>query len=319
MVQGMLNRRFLRMKAFQAIYAFKSSNGDLIEGEKKMMMSIEEVETLYLYLIQILGELQEIAEQKIEQNKNKNFATEEDLNPNLKFVNNAVLRLIVDNEELQKMMKNHKVSWDLESDNLKKLWNDIANSELYDRYMNDPRVGYHLDKEFVIKMFKEFIVPYEILHDILEDKNIYWYDDLAIVAINVIKSINGLKKETIHDTNWLAPLYKDEVDDVLFVKELYRKTMLNEEDLEKRIEKYIKNWDVDRIAKIDMTIMEMALSEFLYQKSVPVKVTMNEYIELAKDYSTPKSKVFINGILDKMVVDLKDSGELQKTGRGLIS
>tara|TARA_Y100000768_G_scaffold363152_1_gene322559 strand:+ start:121 stop:1077 length:957 start_codon:yes stop_codon:yes gene_type:complete len=315
---GILNRRYLRVKVFQAIYAYSQSNNDLIVGEKNMLKSINEIYDLFLYEVQLILDVVEMARRNIEQNREKRLPTPEDLNPNMKFVENQVISMLENNEVFTREVEKRKISWGIESDNVKKLWRAIRECDEYLNYMNNPERSFKEDKELIVKLYKNYIVGFEALHHFLEDRSIYWMDDLTVVSINVAKTINHMKYSEDTTRNLLPSLFKDREDDVQFVKELYRKTILNDEELSQHIEEKTKNWEVDRIVRLDVILMKMALAEFLYFKTIPVKVSMNEYIELAKSYSTPNSKNFINGILDKLVADLKSKGIIQKVGRGLI-
>lgn len=318
-MQGILNRRYLRVKVFQAIYAYSQSNNDLIVGEKNMLKSINDIYDLYLYQLALITEVVEMARRTIDHNKSKRLATEEDLNPNTKFVDNQVIHMLENNEEFKREIEKRKINWALESDNVKKLWKKIQASDEYLNYMQSSEKSFKDDKDIISRLYRLHIAEFESLHHFLEDRSIYWMDDLSIVAQNVVKTINGLTYSENPDKNILPRLFKDPQDDTGFIRELYRKTILKNEELSQRIEQRTKNWEVDRIVRLDVILMKMALAELLYFKTIPVKVTLNEYIELAKSYSTPQSKNFVNGILDKMVNDLQKSGEIVKTGRGLIN
>jgi len=317
-MQGMLNRRYLRVKVLQALYAFESSNTDLDVGEKNMLKSINDIRDLYYYMLELVSNVVEMARRNMEQNKEKQLPTEEDLNPNLKFIENKIVAILEENVEFQRQVEARKISWAVESDNVKKLWRMIRDSEEYAEHMADSATGFQQDKEFLIKIFKQFIAEFEILHEYLEDRSIYWHDDLELVCINVVKTLNQLKQDTSPDRSILLDLYKDKEDDIKFVKDLYRRTILNHETLSELIDANTANWELERIAKLDVILMKMALCEMLYFSSIPVKVTLNEYVELAKNYSTPNSRMFVNGVLDKLAIQLKDEGKLVKTGRGLI-
>jgi N utilization substance protein B len=318
MQEGMINRRYLRVKGLQAIYAFESDNADMTVGEKNMLTSINKIYDLYLYVLELTNEVAEKARRNIEQNKEKRLATDEDLNPNLKFVNNAIVQLLDNNTIFRAEVEKKKINWSLESDNIKKLWRQIRDSEEYAQYMQNPEQSFEEDQEFMVKIFKRYIASFEVIHDFFEDKSIYWSDDLALIILSVIKTFKNMTPEMGEQSNFLLPLFKDRDDDLKFVRELYKRTIVNKESLSERISQNTTNWELERIAKLDVVLMRMALCELLYFPGIPVKVTFNEYIELAKDYSTPKSKVFINGVLDKLVAKLKKSGEISKTGRGLI-
>lgn len=316
---GILNRRYLRVKVFQALYAYESSNADLTIGEKNMLKSINDIQDLYLYMLLLLTDMVEMARRQIETNKVKRLPTPEDLNPNLKFVENKVAEIIDSNVEIQKLIETKKISWAVESDNVKKLWRLVRDSDEYIEYMANPERSFQEDKQFLITIFKNYVAEYEVLHDFLEDRSMYWHDDLALVAVNIVKFLNTLKQDDDTNRSILPTLYKDKEDDVKFIKELFKKTITHEEELSKLIDENTSNWELERIAKLDVLLMKMALTEVLYFRNIPVKVSLNEYIELSKNYSTPNSATFVNGVLDKLIQKLKADNKILKTGRGLMN
>ncbi|MGD1844857.1 MAG: transcription antitermination factor NusB [Salibacteraceae bacterium] len=315
----MLNRRYLRVKAFQALYAFfQAEGGDVLKSEKEMLKSIEKIYDLYLLMLLLITEVADSARDQIETARQKRLPTHEDLNPNLRFVNNIALNILEENNAFQKLVSNKKLTWFTENDQVRKLYREIRESQEYQEYMNSNNPGFDADRKFIITIFREYMAEFEVFQQLLEDRSIYWYDDLTLVVHNVVKTFQQLKPSAGAGSNILMPLYKDREDDLQFVKELFRKTIFNENDYQEMISSKTKNWEVDRIAVLDVILMKMALCEFEHFNSIPVKVSLNEYIELAKSYSTPKSKVFINGILDKLLIDWRKSGRIKKTGRGLI-
>ena len=315
----MLNRRYLRVKVFQTLYSyFSSDSAELVKMEKEMLKSIDKIYDLYLYMFLLLSEVATAGRRKIEQDKSKRLPTEEDLNPNLRFVENRVILQLEENIIFQRLIDTKKISWHGEEENIRKLFRQIREDEEYAAYMNSPKNGFEEDKQFVIRIFKKHIAEFELLHAFLEEKSIYWMDDLPLVCINLVKNLQSFReKDTQHD-DVLFKLWKDREDDLAFVKKLLRKTASNNKEYAQLIADKTKNWEVDRIAVLDVILMKMAVTEFEHFDSIPVKVSLNEYIELSKNYSTPKSKVFINGILDKLVIDLKSQKRIRKTGRGLI-
>lgn len=318
-VPGIINRRYLRVKAFQAIYGQQVESTDYGAGRKNMLKGIEHIYDLYLYLMQLAVEIHHRAELNIELNKNKQIKTAEDDSPNLKFVNNKVLLILRENRQFQKEVKEHKIDWGIESENIKKLWRKVRDSNMYATYMEGSTQTFDEDQNFVIKIFKKHIAEFEILHEYLEDVSIYWQDDLGFLIVNVFQTIQNLKEDTTHDDKILFPLHKDKEDEIKFVTDLYRKTLINGDELNKTIDRFTINWDLDRIAKLDTILMKMALCEMIYFPSIPLKVTINEYIDLAREYSTPKSAKFVNGVLDNMSQTLKKEGVVVKSGRGLLN
>lgn len=318
-VPGIINRRYLRVKAFQAIYGQQVESTDYGAGRKNMLKGIEHIYDLYLYLMQLAVEIHHRAELNIELNKNKQIKTAEDDSPNLKFVNNKVLLILRENRQFQKEVKEHKIDWGIESENIKKLWRKVRDSNMYATYMEGSTQTFDEDQNFVIKIFKKHIAEFEILHEYLEDVSIYWQDDLGFLIVNVFQTIQNLKEDTTPDDKILFPLHKDKEDELKFVTDLYRKTLINSDELDKTIDRFTINWDLDRIAKLDTILMKMALCEMIYFPSIPLKVTINEYIDLAREYSTPKSAKFVNGVLDNMSQTLKKEGVVVKSGRGLLN
>lgn len=314
----MLNRHHLRVKALHSLYAqFSAPEFDLQMGEKELQRSIDKYYDLYIHQLSLFGELLHIAERIIDDGKQKQLPTPEDLSPNTKFVNNLALRMIVSNAELTTKMQQYKVSWSDEHEMIRKLFNKIRLSDLYKEYMAKPTNYFSDAKRFVIDLFVEFIANNEYFEDLYEDKSIYWLDDFYMVNVSVVKTIESFQEKTSNSAR-LQPLYKDTEDDKRFVFELFRRVLLRNKELEKMISDKTQNWELERIANMDILLMRMAIIELTYFNEIPVKVTLNEYIELSKEYSTDKSKNFINGILDKLVVELKASGEIAKTGRGLL-
>ncbi len=316
----MLSRRHIRIKTFLALYAYIfSNNKELDKGERELMFSLKKVYELYITFLSVFDEIHQLAEEKIENAKTKILPSEDDLNPNLKFVNNRVFTLLKQNSQLQKDIESMKVMWrtDAAFSVIRQTYMEIKKSPEFDSYMNSGEDSFAEDRNFIITIFKNYIVNNELLHDVLEDSSIFWNDDLDIVAMATIKTIETMD-ENDSGFETLSPLFKDE-DDEQFAKLLFRNTIIKDAELQKLISSQTKNWDVDRLAKTDVILMSMAIVEALDFPSIPVKVTMNEYIEISKFYSTPKSKGFINGILDKIFNQLKSDGKINKTGRGLIN
>lgn len=315
----MLNRRYIRVKVFQALYSYyQSDDKDLDRIEKDMIKSIEKIYDLYLYIILLLIEVKTVAERVIDQRKEKRLPTKEDLNPNMKFVNNLVIKQFEENEMFKKLCSNRKVAWHPDEDLIKKLYKKIYESSDYEEYMRTDVNSLEEDKEFTSKLISKFINEDEDLEYHIEEKSIYWLDDLSMVNVNIVKTIKDLKAGNGTGNDILVPLYKDREDDMDFIKKLFRKTISENSELEGYIKDTIKNWELDRIALLDMILMKMALAEMINFSSIPVKVSMNEYIELSKYYSTPKSKIFINGVLDKLSASLRGKGVIVKKGRGLV-
>jgi N utilization substance protein B len=312
----MINRRHIRLKVMQSVYAMQQSHtSDLIKEEKFLKFSIQKMYDLYVLNLQLLVEVQKFASKKIALSKKKILATKEDLNPNTKFVENRLLNQIKDSVSLEGYVELNKLNnWDIEEEYVKIIWEQLSTSKLYDEYMSSSENSYHEDRIFVVNFFKEIIAPNEKLADYYEDTMISWVDDIPFVNTWVVKTLNKQKKE---NPFVLGQLYKDD-QDKKFVSDLFNKVMLNHHKYEDDIREKTPNWEADRIADIDMILIKMAITEFLHFSSIPSRVTINEYIELAKDYSTNKSGYFINGVLDKIAKDYTESNKMVKIGRGLL-
>ena len=312
----MLNRRHIRVKVMQSIYAMHQKNAEELEKEEKFLIqSIDNIQDLYLIMLSSLTEIRKKEIIFLEASKNKHLATPEEKNPNLKFVNNAVLLHLEENNSLSIALESRKINnWSLNDDYILLLLNEIKQSELYAKYMSNRTNTFEEDKQFVVDMFTELIAPNEKLYDYLEDHKLTWIDDIPLVNTQIQKQLRQIKEG---DEFRVPKLYKDQ-EDKEFVSLLFRKTVLNEIELAKEYIDKTPNWDSERIAEIDTIILKLAICEFLKFPSIPVKVTINEYLELAKEYSTPKSSIFINGILDNLVKDFTNDGKMKKSGRGLL-
>lgn len=316
----MISRRYLRVKAFQALYSyFQSEDKNMNKSEKDLFVSIERMHDLYIYLLGIGNELVHHAQMKIEENKQKRLPTDLDLNPNVKFVDNAIFRLLKNNISLNRQLKDKDISWSADQEVLVKFMNFLRSHPIYTDYMSKSETTFDEDKQFVVAIYKKVIPSFELLLTEIQDKSIYWgFDEIDFVLSMVIKTIKKFDNSST-ESFALLPVYSDKDEDIQMVKDLYRETIKNDDEYSELIGNKTKNWEVERIAMIDILLMKMALTELKHFKSVPIKVTLNEYIELSKWFSTPKSKVFVNGVLDKLVAELQEKGELRKVGRGLMN
>lgn len=314
----MLTRRHIRVKAMQSLYAFNQSQNDNLNTEEKFLMkSMEEMYDLFLLQLSLITEIREHAVEYLEKSQKKHLATSEEKNPNRKFINNAIFEILNENESLQNALEKHKVNqWKQDDEYVAIIWNEIRSSLLYEDYMSTRENDFKEDKNFIIDIFKEIIAPNDKLYDYLEDRKLTWVDDLPLVNTAILKLLQKLKEKTGKEKK-IAKLFKSE-DDKEFAKKLFRKTYLNDEELSEEMLGKTPNWDKDRIAEVDMILIKMAICEFLNFPSIPVKVTINEYLEIAKEYSTPKSSIFINGVLDKLSKEYKAENKLNKVGRGLM-
>ena len=314
----MLNRRHIRIKVMQTLYAFNGTESDdLKKDEKFLLHSLDSMYDLYLIILSLLVEVQKKAEERLSISQKKFLATFEEKNPNYKFVNNTILTLIKEDLALKNEIENRKLDcWYLDFEYIDILLKAILESSIYKDYMKTKTSNFIEDKNFLIDIFSEIIAPNEKLYDYFEDKKLTWIDDLPIVNTSILKLLKKVRPNV--PANFFTPgLYKD-LEDREFAIDLFKKTVLNRSKFSEEIAKKTTNWDSDRIANLDAVLLQMALCEFQKFPSIPFKVTINEYLEIAKEYSTPKSSIFINGILDKMIKEYSDEGKHSKTGRGLL-
>ena len=314
----MLNRRHIRVKVMQSIYAMHQNNSDDLQKEEKFLFnSIENIRDLYLIMVSALVELRKSEEDFIEKSQKKHLATAAERNPNKKFINNAVLQLLAESNPLSIAMADNKIdNWVKNDDYILLLLEAVKSSEVYQKYMYNDKNNYEEDRQFIIDLFTEVIAPNEKLYEYLEDHKLTWVDDIPVVNTLLSKQLSQITPDG-RDSFSVPKIYKD-TDDKDFVRELFRKTVLNDKELAKEFIDKTPNWDSERIAEMDTIILKMAICEFLKFPSIPVKVTINEYLEIAKEYSTPKSSIFINGILDNLIKDYQATNKLLKTGRGLM-
>jgi transcription antitermination factor NusB len=313
-----VNRRHIRVKVMQSIYAMHQNGSDNLEKEEKFLFySIDAIQDLYLIMLSSLIEICKKETIFLHLSSQKHLATKEERNPNEKFVKNSIFQILAENNSLSIALENRSINnWTLNDDYIILLLNAIKESELYAKYMTNSVNTFEEDKEFIVNIFTDVIVPNEKLYEYIEDDKLTWIDDVPLVNTHIIKQLKAIKQG--EDDNFRVPkLYKDN-EDKDYVKDLFRRTVLNESELAKEFLDKTPNWDSDRIAEIDTIILKMAICEFLKFPSIPVKVTLNEYLELAKEYSTPKSSIFINGILDNLVKELEANKRIVKIGRGLM-
>jgi len=315
----MLTRRQIRVKVMQCIYALTLSKDDSLEKQQKFLnYSINHTYTLYLLMLSLFRELHQLAEQHIRLSSNKYLASASDSYPDKeKFVKNKLLLKIVNNEPLSKEFNRRKMkNWYLHEEYVKILFREITGSSIYEVYMKSADSSFDTDRKLLIDLFRDVIAPNEKIYEYFEDDQLTWVDDLPLVNTFLLKRLKKLKPD--HGDNFFLPKLVKDDDDLDFAKKLLVKTLLNDAFLVSEIEGKTPNWDKDRIADIDAILLKMSICEFLNFPSIPERVTINEYLEIAKEYSTPKSSIFINGILDKLVKEYKTEGKLNKTGRGLL-
>ena len=315
----MLNRRHLRIKVLQILYAFfQSKEIDVVKAQNELLLSVERMYDLYLYLLLTIPELKRAAELNNENRKNKLRPNESDLMPNLKWVENSLVLKIEESKDLNKVSSARKVNW-LGAENqeiFRKMFLQVKDSETYFEFMENGLKDFEEDKKFALALFKNEIINSEFLHNYIEDKSIYWLDDIDLCCSMALKT---LKTAAPDKEISILSLYKEDDDEKEFILNLCRDTIEMDVENEKLIEILAVNWEVDRIAKMDVLLLKMALVELQTCSNIPTKVTMNEYIEISKFYSTPKSNLFINGILDKAISQLTKEKKIKKSGRGLVS
>lgn len=318
----MLSRRHFRIKTLQALYAFfLSENDNVLLGEKLLLNSIDKLHELYIYQLSLLVEINDFARQRMEDARLKFFPTEEELNPNLTFIENLFVNELINSPDYQKYFNQYKINWSLHPELIKKMFTDIRDSEQYQQYLkkaeNDPIAHSNFISWAVNKVFD----GNDILEDLYEDKNIFWGADYSLSVFLVQKTIKYYQENNFSLLT-LPSLMKDDPEarkeDLDFMKSLFSKTILHSEEYEKLIVSKLENWELERIASMDKILIKMALCEFGEFPSIPVKVTLNEYIDISKSFSTPKSSYFINGILDKLLAQLKAEKQVNKRGRGLM-
>lgn len=312
----MINRRHIRIKVMQSVYAMiKSQDDDIVKEEKFIKFSIKKMFDLFVLLLKLLVEVQKLADKKLEISKKKHLVTEEDLSPNRKFVENKLIKKITESSSLTLHIEAQNLNnWTTDDEYVKIIWEKLQNSTLYSNYLSLEEDSFNIDKSFVIDFFTEIIAPSPKLAEYFEDENITWVDDIPYVNTWVVRS---LKKQKATSPFSLGSLYKNQ-DDSDFVSELFKKVILNHHTFENDIKLHTPNWESDRIADMDMILIKMGACEFLNFPMIPTKVTINEYIEIAKDYSSEKSSYFVNGVLDKLSREFEKDKKLIKLGRGLL-
>ncbi|NLO70380.1 MAG: transcription antitermination factor NusB [Porphyromonadaceae bacterium] len=307
----MINRVLLRIKILQMLYAHYKGDGNSVKSTvKELFHSIEKTYELYFHLFQLSVEVTRYAEQKIDSRKNKLHPSEEDLNPNTRFIDNAFVKQVAQNKCIQDFLSEHKISWANNQDTVKLVYDLVVESIYYAEYMNKEKNDYPADKDIWRKIFTKIILPNEDFYDSIEEQSIYWTDDLDIVVSFVIKTIKRFTAENGKSIE-LLPMFKDN-EDKEFALDLIQNAIKNEAEYRTLIDDHTRNWELDRIAFMDILIMQLAIAEIMTFPTIPINVTLNEYIEISKSYSTQKSGNFINGILDNIVKELKSNNKVIK-------
>ena len=313
----MISRRLLRIKALMAIYAFNRKEGeDLNQAETELMFSIRKTYDLYHYLILLILEISDVAREKIDLALQKNLPTLEDLKPNTRFVDNKLIEQIRNNNSLKSYLLNNKLTWSKYPEIPRILYNQMLLWSEYNSYMTSEENSYADDKKLIVKLVTDLFLNSEDLNANLEEQSIFWNDDIEYVSAMIEKTFKKSKIDSKESTP-LMPLFKNDEDEQ-FVRILLRKTIINKKMTSEMIDRNTANWEVERIALMDILVMQLAINELIEFSEIPVKVTLNEYIEIAKYYCTSKSSTFVNGILDKIVKEMREGGIFRKNGRGLV-
>ena len=313
----MLNRRHIRIKVLQAFYAFfQSNNEDVLKGEKELFHSIEKIYDLYVFILMLFPSLKRQALIQIEEAKRSEYLRQDIDILKTGFIDNQLVDLIEQSKVLQKISKDRKINWegDVENDLTKKIFKEVYQTDNYKNLLQSESTSFNDDKDALVQLYKKEICNLEKLHHFFDEKSIYWQDDLDHVSSMILKT---LKSITENQELEILPLWKE--DEYEFTQNLFRKAVLQKEENDALLQTYSKNWEKERLATMDSLLMNLAMTEALEFSSIPIKVTLNEYIEISKFYSTPKSNSFINGILDRIFEDYKKDGKLVKRGRGLIN
>ncbi len=306
----MINRVLLRIKILQTVYAFYKSEGTSVSlAEKELFYSIEKAYELYFHLLNLIVEVTHFAENKLDARMNKLRPTEEDLNPNRRFVQNKVVEIIQKNQQIQDFLIQSKISWANNQDVVKDVYDLITTSEFYQNYMNVETADFKMDKDIWRQVFKKIVLNNEDIYYAVEEQSVFWIDCLDVIVSFVIKTIKNFEEGETQQT--VLPMFKDEEDED-FALRLLQNTLKNEQFYRELIDKHTRNWELDRIAYMDILIMQIALAEIMTFPTIPLNVTFNEYIEISKSYSTDKSATFINGVLDNIVKELKQDNKFIK-------
>ena len=307
----MINRVLIRLKVIQVVYAYYQNGGKNLEAaEKELFYSMSKAYDLYKYLLLLMIEVTQFADRRIDNRRNKLRPTEEDLNPNTRFIDNAFMAQLMQNTQLEEFRANQKRTWDDEGDFVKHLFERIEETKAYQEYMAKETLTYEDDRELWRKLYRSTIAQNDEIDEILEEQSLYWNDDKAIVDTFILKTIKRFEPENGAEQE-LMPEYKDD-EDKEFARKLLRTAITGADAYRKLMENNAKNWDMERFAFMDILIMQVALAEIMAFPSIPTSVSLNEYVEIAKMYSKPKSGGFINGMLDSIVNQLKSENKLNK-------
>lgn len=313
----MISRRLIRIKVLQVLYAYTKREDGFSShtAEKELFHSIEKFYDLYLLMLLLGVEMAGLEKDRIEMRRNKKIPTKEDMSPSTRLSENRFISLINSNSQLAQLQNNRKLNWKIYHETVKRIYQELIETPLYLNYIDNEDESWNADRKFLIRFYSDFLSDNHHFIDFLEEENIYWNDDSSFAIMMVIKTLENFKAQ--NPALNILPLYKND-DDKEFAKKLLRTTIVKKQEHLQIIGENTQNWETERIAQVDLLILQMAISELFEFNSIPVKVTLDEFIEISKYYSTDKSKVFINGVLDNVIKQLEKSGRIKKTGRGLI-
>lgn len=319
----MLNRRILRIKAFKTLYgSVLSGNMSLAQAESQLEVSCEATRDLYIYMLGIVSPLTAIARDRIEAAKAKFNPTEEERNPNMKFVENSLATLLDEDVDFKKVFTKKKFGWQQYDLFLKKVMSSVVTKDYYAEYMVSDERSLEQDCKLFTRIFEEEFVDSDELEAILEEKSLYWYEDLPYALTWCCKTFKSLAKGEGFS---MPPLYQSELltgegveSDKYFVRKLLQSSYAGYEKYSALVADSVTGWEKDRLFSTDVVLIVMGLAEAANFPTIPVKVTINEYVEIAKHFGTPKSRSFVNGLLDKLVQSLTEDGQIVKEGKGLL-
>ena len=314
----MLNRRHLRVKVLQSLYAYyQSHSGDIKQHEKNLLQGIDKVNEMYIWMLSLISEVTAYAEIDAEERANKHLPSADDLNASVKILSNRFILSLKKNKEYLAALKKYKVAWDFEPELTKSLFTILKKSDEYAEYLKKTGDTLHSDKDIIKFIFKKVILKSSLAEQVFEDKFLYWPVDKEVLQALIAKTFKNFAFDNPAE-NKLAEVTPNWEEDREFIVNLFEEAIRHNDEYQELIGAKTQNWEPDRIAMIDTLLMKLALTEFINFSSIPVKVTINEYLEISKEFSTPKSNSFINGILDKILSELKTENKINKTGRGLI-
>ena len=311
----MLSRRLLRIKVLKALFAHIKADADnLMASEKSLIASVDKAYDLYFQLLTLPSELTKYVAERQEIAKQKKLPTFEDLHPNTKFIDNRVIYTIANTDAINDRVAARKLGWAQYPELIRTIYNQLAESDYFRTYMAREERSFEEDRALVDHLFT-LLANCPALDEVLEEQSIMWADDLPFILMMIQRTLSNMRIS--HKELRVADKFKSE-EDPTFLTTLFEKALVNYDDYQRQIERFTANWDIERVVFMDNLILGTAMAELVSFPSIPVKVTMDEWIEISKYYSTPGSSTFINGVLDKIVVALTEEGKIQKSGRGLI-